>query len=54
MFEILSELPYLFQTDTFSFLFLHLLIVILYELVPLPVETGQEKFPVAVVLLERR
>lgn len=41
-FEIVSELPYLFQTITFNFLIVYLLMVILYELVPLHVETRQE------------
>lgn len=47
-------MPYLFQTVTFSFLFLHLLTALLCELVPLPVETRKEEFLVAVVLLEWR
>lgn len=53
-FKILSELPYLFQTVTFNFLILHLLMVLLYELELLPVETRQEKFPVTVVLLQKK
>lgn len=43
-FKIVSEMPYLFQTLTFSFLFFHLLTVILCELVPLPAETRKRNF----------